>query len=112
MQSTTTPSDLLKLVEQVEADKLRTLPVPYVELFRRGDFSIELYSPRGVDTQTPHDQDEVYIVSGGTGMFRRGSEVVEFGAGDLLFVAARVEHRFEKFSADFRTWVIFFGPRS
>jgi mannose-6-phosphate isomerase-like protein (cupin superfamily) len=112
MQSATTPGDLLKLDEQTEAEKLRALPEPYVELFRRGDFSIELFSPRGVDTQTPHDQDEVYIVSRGTGMFRRGAEAVEFRSGDLLFVAAGVRHRFEEFSADFRTWVIFFGPRS
>lgn len=106
------PSNVLKLDEQAEAEELRHLPEPFVELFRSGEVSVELYAPRGVDTQTPHDQDEVYIVSRGTGMFRRGPDVVPFRAGDLLFVAADIEHRFEEFSADFRTWVIFFGPRS
>ena len=29
----------------------------------------------------------------------------------MLFVAAKVEHRFESFSDDFATWVVFYGPR-
>jgi len=29
----------------------------------------------------------------------------------VLFVPARVEHRFEEFSDDFATWVIFWGPK-
>jgi hypothetical protein len=28
----------------------------------------------------------------------------------VLFVQARVPHRFEAFTNDFATWVIFFGP--
>jgi hypothetical protein len=28
----------------------------------------------------------------------------------VLFAAARVEHRFEAFSEDFATWVVFYGP--
>jgi hypothetical protein len=33
-----------------------------------------------------------------------------FAPGDALFVAAAVEHRFEDFSDDFGTWVMFYGP--
>lgn len=32
-------------------------------------------------------------------------------AGDTLFVAAGVTHRFEQFSDDFVTWVVFYGPQ-
>jgi uncharacterized protein YjlB len=32
-----------------------------------------------------------------------------FETGDLLFVAAGVEHRFEDFSADFAVWRVFYG---
>ena len=32
-------------------------------------------------------------------------------AGDCLFVAAGVEHRFETFSNDFSTWDVFWGPK-
>jgi hypothetical protein len=30
--------------------------------------------------------------------------------GTLLFVAAGRPHRFEDFTADFATWVLFYGP--
>jgi mannose-6-phosphate isomerase-like protein (cupin superfamily) len=33
-----------------------------------------------------------------------------FGPGDLLFVRAGVEHRFEEFSDDLAVWVSFYGP--
>jgi mannose-6-phosphate isomerase-like protein (cupin superfamily) len=33
-----------------------------------------------------------------------------FGPGDFLFAPAGVEHRFEDFSKDFATWVLFYGP--
>lgn len=70
-----------------------------------------LFAPEGEDRQTPHTQDEFYIVVSGSGSFRRGDETVPFVAGDVLFVPAGVAHRFESFSDDFQTWVIFFGPR-
>ena len=111
MEPTHIADDPLKIDEQAEATKLASLPRPFVELFRRDDVSVELFAPQGHDTETPHDRDEIYIVSSGTGLFRRDRETVAFRAGDFLFVPAGVEHRFERFSSDFRTWVIFFGPR-
>jgi Cupin domain len=62
-------------------------------------------------TREPHDQDEAYIVASGSGMFRRGEERIPFQPGDFLFAAAGVPHRFEEFTDDFQTWVIFFGPK-
>lgn len=103
-------ADPLHLDEAAAALALAALPVPFAVLFERGDVSVELFAPRGVDTQTPHTRDELYIVSSGSGTFRRGDETCEFRAGDLLFVPAHVDHRFERFTGDFRTWVIFFGP--
>ena len=47
----------------------------------------------------------------GAGVFRRGADRVPFGPGDFLFVAAGVSHAFETFTNDFKTWVIFFGPK-
>ena len=95
----------------IDADeRLAGMPQPFVELFRRGDFSLELFAPQGVDTQKPHQRDEAYIVISGSGIFRRGEERAAFAAGDFLFVAAGVPHLFERFSDDFQTWVVFFGP--
>jgi mannose-6-phosphate isomerase-like protein (cupin superfamily) len=95
-------------------DALVRLPGPkgerFVELFRHGTLSVELYAPRDHDPQTPHTRDEVYVVVEGTGQFRNGPERHRFAPGDLLFVPAGVEHRFEEFSNDLAVWVIFYGP--
>jgi mannose-6-phosphate isomerase-like protein (cupin superfamily) len=81
------------------------------ELFAHGSLSIEIYRPVGADTQQPHARDEVYVVIAGAGTFFNGGERVAFGPGDVLFVAAGVEHRFTDFSDDFSTWVVFYGPQ-
>ena len=79
-------------------------------MLRHGSMELRWYAPPGQDPQTPHDKDEVYVVVSGSGWFRRGDERVAFKPGDALFVAAHVQHRFEDFSDDFATWVIFYGP--
>lgn len=82
----------------------------YVTLLQRGSMSVELYAPRGEDLQTPHDQDELYVVVAGSGEFLNGEVRHPFQAGDVIFVPAGVEHRFLSFTPDFQTWVIFYGP--
>jgi mannose-6-phosphate isomerase-like protein (cupin superfamily) len=82
----------------------------FATLLQRGSMSVELYAPQGSDAQTPHHQDELYVVISGSGVFVNGDARHPFGPGDVLFVPAGVEHRFEDFSADFQTWVIFYGP--
>ena len=92
----------------------RVAPIPHgfrsAVLMERGSMKLRYYNPRGPDLQTPHDQDELYIVASGQGTFFVGGQRVAFGPGDVLFVAAKVEHRFEDFSDDFATWVVFYGP--
>ncbi len=90
-----------------------------------GTMELRWFAPKQADPQTPHDRDELYIVISGTGTFMRaveshpfddtalpiqGEERVPFGPGDALFVAAGTVHRFENFSDDFATWIIFYGP--
>jgi mannose-6-phosphate isomerase-like protein (cupin superfamily) len=72
--------------------------------------SVGLYAPVGKDPQTPHTQDEVYIVRSGYADFVMSGERHPCERGDVLFVAAGVEHRFESLSADFSAWVVFWGP--
>jgi mannose-6-phosphate isomerase-like protein (cupin superfamily) len=95
-------------------EALARLPGPsgerYVELFRHGTLSVELYAPRGSDPQDPHTRDEVYVVVHGRGQFRNGDTRHPFGPGDLLFVPAGVVHRFEDFTDDLAVWVVFYGP--
>jgi mannose-6-phosphate isomerase-like protein (cupin superfamily) len=93
---------------------LGKLPGPsgerFVPGFRHGTLEVELYAPRGSDPQTPHRRDEVYVVISGRGEFVHGGKRDRFAPGDLLFVAAGVEHRFEHFTEDLAVWVLFYGP--
>jgi len=93
---------------------LDKLPGPggerYIELFRHGTLTVELYAPRGNDPQTPHARDEIYVIISGTGRFLHGPHQTTFGPGDVLFVPAGEEHRFVDFTDDFATWVFFYGP--
>lgn len=96
------------------AGSLTKLPGPhgqrFAPVFRHGSLAVEIYAPRGVDPQSPHDRDEVYFVVAGCGTFVNGAERVPCGPGDLLFAAAGEAHRFENCSDDFVTWVLFYGP--
>ncbi len=83
----------------------------FAEFFRRDTLSVEVYKPDRVDLQNPHDQDELYIIIAGSGDFLYEREIIPFKAGDFLFVPAGVVHRFQNFTDDFSTWVIFFGPK-
>ena len=74
-----------------------------------------LYQPRGQDDQPPHDQDELYVIMRGTGVFAIGEdeasmERTPFEPGETIFVPAGMPHRFEDFSDDFETWVVMYGP--
>jgi mannose-6-phosphate isomerase-like protein (cupin superfamily) len=86
-------------------------PLPFVELFKHGTLSVEVYKPIKTDHQKPHTKDEVYIIIEGHGDFFCGGDTYSFTKGDFLFVPAGVEHRFINFSDDFSTWVIFYGPQ-
>ena len=82
----------------------------FLEVFRHGSLSVEVYRPQGVDRQQLHTRDEAYVVISGHGDFVCAGERRRFGPGDFLFAAAAVEHRFERFTPDFATWVFFYGP--
>lgn len=62
----------------------------FLEVFTHGSLSVEVYKPVGVDLQTPHTRDEVYVVIAGTGYFVSGATREPFGPGAFLFVPAGV----------------------
>jgi mannose-6-phosphate isomerase-like protein (cupin superfamily) len=78
---------------------------------RHGTMKIGLYAPHGVDDQTPHNQDELYIVVSGRGTFVKAGERRPFAPHDVIFVEAEVEHRFADFTDDFAAWVVFWGAK-
>ena len=78
---------------------------------QRGALDISLGRPARPNKQTPHEQDELYVVIRGRGLLFHDGERTPFESGDLLFVAAATEHRFEDFSDDLLVWRVFYGPR-
>ena len=104
MSATLAPADALAALAANAGGK------PYLELFAHGSLAVEVYKPVGRDLQAPHGRDEVYVVIAGRGTFFCNGERSAFGPGALLFVPAGVEHRFEDFTDDFSTWVLFYGP--
>ena len=94
-------------------DALARLPTPegkrFVAMFEHGTLLVELYAPRGADSQKPHTRDELYVVVAGSGTFVCDGERKPFGCGDALFVPAGAVHRFEDFSDDLAVWVMFYG---
>lgn len=82
----------------------------YAPVFHRGQLNLDLYAPRNRDYQQAHDHDELYCIVEGSGWFSNGARRHRFEAGDCLFVPAGVQHRFESFDDQLRTWVMFWGP--
>lgn len=77
-------------------------------LLERKQMYVEVYRPDKIDHQIAHSQDEIYVIISGAGQFLNNGEKRPFSTGDLIFVPAGVEHRFEDFTEDFATWVIFY----
>lgn len=83
----------------------------WVEHLRVPALSLGTYSIRAgaADDQTPHEQDEVYVVVRGRGAFEAAGQRVMVGPGSTLFVPARQDHRFLQVTDDL-TVVVVFAP--
>jgi len=92
-----------------EPSDLYRAGAPFVAMMAGGSMSAEVFAPRDQDRQQPHSQDELYFIHCGTAQLVIGSQRYDCASGDAFFVAAGVEHRFEDFSDDFVTWVVFYG---
>jgi mannose-6-phosphate isomerase-like protein (cupin superfamily) len=68
----------------------------YVEQFRVPDLSIGTYSipAGGHDGQSPHTEDEIYVVTAGRARMVADSGSADVGPGDVIFVPAGEKHRF------------------
>ena len=73
--------------------------------------SVGTYSiPAGAeDDQSPHAEDEIYVVASGRGSFTAGGRTVEVGPGMTLFVPAGEDHRFHEVTEDLAL-LVFFAP--
>lgn len=84
---------------------------PFAEGLKHGTMSVELFAPRILDKQQPHEQDELYFIVSGEAEFVREGRRSSVAAGDAIFVAAGDRHHFESMNDEFVTWVVFWGPK-
>jgi mannose-6-phosphate isomerase-like protein (cupin superfamily) len=84
----------------------------YLEFLLAESMSVGLYVlPAGaVDGQSPHTEDEVYVVLAGRSRFTAMGETVDVEPGDTIFVPAGEEHRFHDIQQDLRLIVVFAPP--
>ena len=83
----------------------------YAEHFRTADLSVGTYSiaAGSIDRQSPHTEDEVYVVTEGHATFVDDTGRTDIGPSDVLFVRAGVPHHFENVTSDLAL-VVVFGP--
>ncbi|MEP0202704.1 MAG: cupin domain-containing protein [Halioglobus sp.] len=84
--------------------------VEYLEFLRVPTLSCGLYSlaAGSKDMQSPHDEDEVYVVLKGKARMRLGAEERSVGPGSLLYVGAATDHSFFEIEEDM-TLLVFFA---
>ena len=83
----------------------------WVEHLKVPDLSIGTYCipAGGVDTQSPHTEDEIYVVTAGRARIVTPSGEAEAAPGAVIFVPAGEEHRFVDVTEDLALLVVF-GP--
>ena len=81
----------------------------WVEHLRVADLSVGTYSvpAGGTDTQSPHTEDEVYVVTAGRARLVTDGGAADALPGAVLFVPAGEEHRFVDVTEDFAVLVVF-----
>ena len=81
----------------------------YHEFLRVPDMSAGYYRlpAGGVDPQSPHREDEIYVILAGRAWVTVGEEERAVGPGDVVYVAATVPHRFHDIGEELEVVVVF-----
>jgi len=84
----------------------------WTEQFRVPDLSVGTYSipAGGTDGQSPHTEDEIYVITAGQATLTAGpdgSQRLAVGPGSVVYVAAGEAHRFVDITEDLAALVLF-----
>jgi mannose-6-phosphate isomerase-like protein (cupin superfamily) len=87
-------------------------PNHWIVHLNSGDLSLGTYSipAGGLDDQTPHTEDEIYVVRSGRATLVTASGIVDVGPGSVVFVPAGERHKFTEISEDLALVVVFAPP--
>ncbi|MDQ3661420.1 MAG: cupin domain-containing protein [Actinomycetota bacterium] len=101
----------MKVLEAADRFTSSDEPNHYVEHLRNDSMSVGTYCipAGGVDDQTPHTEDEIYVVAGGRAKIVGGGDSASLLPGSVVFVPAGEEHRFVEITEDL-TLLVFFAP--
>ena len=82
---------------------------PYFEFLRVPALSGGLYTLEAgaIDGQSPHSEDEVYVVMSGRARITVGEEACDVGPGSVVYVRATVPHRFHDIAERLEILVVF-----
>jgi mannose-6-phosphate isomerase-like protein (cupin superfamily) len=88
------------------------VPNDWVVHLNSDDLSLGTYSipAGGLDDQTPHTEDEIYVVQWGRATLVTSSGAVEVGPGSVVFVPAGETHMFTEILEDLSLIVVFAPP--
>ena len=95
------------------ADQQRQNGEFYHEFLRKERLSVGLYvlEAGATDPQSPHTEDEIYYIVSGAGIIEVDGDARAVGAGAVIYVDARVAHRFHSITEDLSVIVVFAPPR-
>jgi mannose-6-phosphate isomerase-like protein (cupin superfamily) len=81
----------------------------YLEFLREPAISAGLYTLEAgsTDLQSPHTEDEIYVVLEGRAKILIGTKDFEVNPGDTIFVPALLEHRFHSILETLKVIVVF-----
>ncbi len=102
---------------RTEPAVLRREDVPageYAEWVRSADLSAGVYrlAAGATDGQSPHEEDEVYVVTAGVAELEIDGGRTAVSAGSVAYVPRRVEHRFVHVTEDLEVSVVFAPPET
>jgi mannose-6-phosphate isomerase-like protein (cupin superfamily) len=85
--------------------------VNYVPQFASHELSVGTYSlpAGGFDDQSPHNEDEIYVVQSGRATVVTPSGTADVGPGAVIYVPAGEEHQFTSITEDLAL-LVFFAP--
>ena len=95
---------------------LARLQEPYLEFLRVPSLSVGIYvlEAGATDNQKPHHEDEVYYVASGRAKMRTETEgtvnTFDVDPGTIIFIPARMQHRFFDIIQRLAVLVFFAGP--
>ena len=87
-------------------------PNHWIVHLNSADLSVGTYSipAGGVDDQSPHTEDEIYVVRSGRATLVTTSGIADVGPGSVVFVPAGERHKFTEVSEDLALLVVFAPP--